>query len=49
MLLGVPVWGPHNKEYSRDYSILGSILGSFNFGKLSYEEMLDALLTTEIQ
>ena len=27
--LGVPVWGPHSK----DYSILGSILGSPDFGK----------------
>ena len=28
--LGVPFWGPHNK----DYSILGSILGSAYLGKL---------------
>ena len=28
--LGVPFWGPNNK----DYSISGSILGSFYFGKL---------------
>ena len=28
--LGVPFWGPHNK----DHNILGSILGSPNFGKL---------------
>ena len=28
--LGVPFWGPYNK----DYSILGSILGCPNFGKL---------------
>ena len=30
--LGVPFWGPNNK----DYSILGSILGSLYFGKLPY-------------
>ena len=30
--LWVPFWGPHNK----DYSILGSILGYPNFGKLAY-------------
>ena len=30
--LGVPFWGPNNK----DYSILGSILGSPYFGKLLY-------------
>ena len=30
--LGVPFWGPNNK----DYSILGSILGSPYFGKLPY-------------
>ena len=29
---GVPFWGPNNK----DYSILGSILGSPYFGKLPY-------------
>ena len=28
--IGVPFWGPHNK----DYNILGSILGSPHFGKL---------------
>ena len=32
--LGVPYWGPHNK----DYSILGSILGSPYFGKLPYRD-----------
>ena len=30
--LGVPSWGPYNK----DHSILGSILGSSNFGQLPY-------------
>ena len=30
--LGVPFWGPHNK----DYNILGSILGFPYFGKLPY-------------
>ena len=30
--LGVPFWGPHNK----DYRLLGSILGSHYFGKLPY-------------
>ena len=30
--LGVPFWGPNNKEYS----ILGSVLGSPKFGKLLY-------------
>ena len=30
--LGVPFWGVYNK----DYSILGSILGSPDFGKLPY-------------
>ena len=29
---GLPYWGSHNK----DYSILGSILGSPYFGKLPY-------------
>ena len=32
--LGVPFWGPNNK----DYSILGSILGSPYFGKLPNQE-----------
>ena len=31
--LGIPFWGPHNK----DYSIFGSILGSPDFGKLPFE------------
>ena len=30
--MGVPLWGPDNK----DYSILGSKLGSPYFGKLPY-------------
>ena len=30
--LGVPFWGPYNK----DYSILGSRMGSPYFGKLPY-------------
>ena len=34
--LGVPFWGPSNK----DYSILGSILGSPQFGKLPFVENL---------
>ena len=33
--LGVLFWGPHNK----DYSILGSILGYPNFGKLPYQQV----------
>ena len=33
--LGVPFGGPHNK----DYSILGSILGSPHFGKLPYRDL----------
>ena len=32
--LGVPFWGPYNK----DYSILGSIMGSPYFGKLPYSK-----------
>ena len=34
--LGVPFLGPHNK----DYSILGSILGSPHFGKLPHIQPL---------
>ena len=34
LTLGVPFGGPNNK----DYSILGSILGSPYFGKLPYNE-----------
>ena len=34
---GVPFWGPNN---NKDYSILGSILGSPHFGKLPYYDPL---------
>ena len=38
--LGVPFGGPHNKNYS----ILGSILGYPNFGKLPYGGLYRELL-----
>ena len=37
--LGVPFWGPNNK----DCSILGSILGSPYFGKLPYDRSASGL------
>ena len=40
IIRGTLFGGPHNK----DYSILGSILGSLYFGKLPYEFLLAVLL-----
>ena len=34
--LGVPIWGPNNK----DYGILGSILGYLYFGKLPSRKII---------
>ena len=41
--LGVAFWGPYNK----DYSILGSILGSPYFEKLPYTRCILIMVATE--
>ena len=46
--LGVPFGGPYDSCYDKDYRILGSILGSPNFGKLPHTDQQSLALAKKI-
>ena len=46
--LGVPFGGPYDNCYDKDYRILGSILGSPNFGKLLHTDQQSLALARKI-